>query len=131
MKNKFLFLIFNLCLTVVLFASSTCVANGTSNVADTEMSKQDFGSMRSLLMTPYVHSPAGKCILVESTTENEVSDVDYLILPIFKTSTFVYSRLFNPVKRSATNTSGLLERNITPALKVSRNILFHSLQIHF
>ena len=116
---------------VVLFASSTCLANETSSGVDTEISKQDFGSMHSLLMTPYFHSSTGKCILVESTTENEVSDVDYLILPTFINSTFVYSRLLNPVKRSAANTSGLLERNITPALQVSRNILFHSLQIHF
>ena len=131
MKNKFLFLIFNLCLMVVLFASSTCVANETNTDLDIEYNRQDFDSMHSLLMTPYFHSSTGKCILLESTTENELSDSDCLILQNFKTSTFVYSRLLNPVKRSASNTSGLLERNITPALKVSRNILFHSLQIHF
>ena len=116
---------------VVLFASSTCVANKTSNAVDTEISKQDFGSMHSLLMTPYLHSSAGKGLLVESTTDNEQSDNEYLILPTFATSTFIYSRLFNPIKRSASNTGGLLERNITPALQVSRTILFHSLQIHF
>lgn len=130
MKNKFLFLIFNLGLLAFLFASTACVANENIDGNKSEISKQDFGSMHSLVMMPYFHSSTGKGVLVESSTENELSDIDYLILPTFTTTTFVYSRLFNPVKRSASNTSGLLERNITPARQVSRNILFHSLQIH-
>jgi len=72
-----------------------------------------------------------KFILLENTSETEKCSTPLLASPLnlngknLRDSSFVYT------ENAKLNSQGLLERNITPFRNMSRNILFHSLQIHF
>ncbi len=131
MIKKVIFLFFNICLLSILFGCNICNANEIQGAADTEVKSQDFIMTAAFIENPYLDSSAAKCILLESTSEQDLSDPSCANLPsVFDTLIF-YARFSNPTKRSKSESHGLLERNITPVQNVSRNILFHSLQIHF
>ncbi len=130
MIKKVIFLFFNICLLGFLFGCNTCNANETQHTADTEIKSPDF-AITSFVETPYLDSCNSRGILIESISEQDLTDnsTPQLSLPL-NTIAF-YTRFSNPTKRSISETNGLLERNIPPVQHVSRNILFHSLLIHF
>ena len=130
MIKKVTFLFFNVCLLGILFGCNICSANSIQSSSDVEVKSEVF-NITSFVETPYLDSCSAKCILLESTSEQDLSDISCLKVPVLFDTLNFYIRFSTPTKRSKTESRGLLERNITPVQHVSRNILFHSLQIHF
>ena len=131
MLRKVIFLFFNIILLGVLFSCTICNAKGFQQVYGSEIKGQDLTDMARLLQNPTIDSYQANCIFLESTNENDLSGEAYLPMPLLISGVSIYSRILNPVKRNKSKIQGLIERNITPAQYISRNILFHSLQIHF
>lgn len=131
MIKKVIFLFFNIILLGILFGCTICNANEMPQVGDFVVKGLDFNVTEAFVESPHFDSCQSKCFLLESTSEQESSDSSYLKLPLVFDTLVFYIRFSNPIKRSKLESHGLLERNFTPAQHVSRNILFHSLQIHF
>lgn len=130
MIKKVIFLFFNFCLLGVLFGCNICNANSIKSSATVEIKSQDFRSS-TFVENPYLDSCSAKCILLESTSEQELSNSLGLKAAVLFDTLIFYIRFSNPSKRCKSESHGLIERNITPVQHVSRQILFHSLQIHF
>lgn len=71
-----------------------------------------------------------KFVLLENTSETEKCSNPILANPLHLNGNGLSDNCFVYAENVKLNSSGLLERNITPFRNMSRNILFHSLKIH-
>lgn len=86
----------------------------------------------TLIAIPFLGTFHPKCVLEESTNEDNQSDISLTKLLPTRTVTFCKCSISNDlVERCKLKVDGLLKRNMPPVHSVPRNILFHSLQINF
>lgn len=131
MIQKTIFLLMNIYILGILVGCSLCNAAEMDKSVGAQVESQDLNLIENTTLTvnPYLAFYHSKCILSESTDDEEQSGISFIKISPVHTVTF-YNLFFDSVERSKPEKRGQLDGNIIPVQNMSRNILFHSLQIN-
>lgn len=129
MNRKTIFFLIKIYILGIFLVGNVCNAASLNPSIDGQVKNLDTNHSEHNVNLHFDSSQI-KCILLDNSNEEEQSKISSSKLSPINFITF-YTFSFDPISGTKWEGKGLLERNITPVQNVSRNILFHSLQIHF
>lgn len=124
-------LFLQICLLTISYSYSNCNVKGINNNRATDSFREAVSDNSPKFEKAFSDHSQLEFILLENNFEVEKYSSCLFVPPLnlngknLKDSCFIYTESIK------LNNQGLLERNIIPFRNISRNILFHSLQIHF
>lgn len=124
-------LFLQICLLTISYSYSNCNVKGINNNPATDSVREAVSDNSLKFEKASSDHSQLEFILSENTFEVENYSSCLFVPPLNLNGKNLSDRCFIYTESIKLNNQGLLERNIIPFRNISRNILFHSLQIHF
>jgi hypothetical protein len=124
-------LFLQICLLTIPNSYSNTIVNKVNNNIATESFFETSTPDHAIFGKGLSESNPLKFVLLENTSETEKCSSSMPASPLRLNGKSLRDNCFVYTESIKLTTLGLVERNIPPFRNMSRNILFHSLQIHF
>ncbi|MBO9584870.1 MAG: hypothetical protein J7574_11990 [Flavobacterium sp.] len=124
-------LFLQICLLTIPNSYSKAIVNKANSNASTVSFFETSTPYKAIFEKTLSDSDQLKFVLLENTSETEKCSTPLLASSLHLNGNSLRDNHFAFDENAKLNRQGLMERNFTPFRNMSRNILFHSLKIHF